>query len=76
MSSASKRKLSESHEGLPSPNKGKTKETSPGLMRASLKLKGHPVSQDTILKGWHTKRSNNSCTRSKMEDDYYLQLCD
>ena len=75
MTDSAKEKLSKSHLGKPSSKKGLTKETCPSLMRASLKLQGHPVSKETIQKGWETKRSKNSHTRSKMEDDYYLGLC-
>lgn len=74
MSKEARIKLAANH-NTQSWNRGETKDTNSTVARIAAKLKGHPVSESTIQKGWATKRSRNSCTRSKAEDDFYLDLC-
>ena len=75
MKEESRKKLSESHMGITSWAKGLTKETDCRIKTISDKLMGHPVSSETIAKGWATKHRNGTCKSSVPEDKMYVELC-
>lgn len=75
MREESKKRLSQARKGQSSWNKGKTKETDSRVKRISDSLLGHPVTPETVAKGWETKHRNGTCKSSVPEDSMYRDLC-
>lgn len=60
-------------------NKGLTKETNESIKSTSEKLKGHPCWtkdwKEAKRKEYETKKRNHTMNSSKVEEDYYISLC-